>query len=38
MFRSFLAVYMKLSVYQPYREKCYILEKPLDMDYVLSLF
>ena len=29
--------YMKLSVYQPYREKCYILEKPLDMDYVLSL-
>ncbi len=30
--------YMKLSVYQPYREKCYILEKPLDMDYVLSLF
>lgn len=30
--------YMKLSVFQPYREKCYVLKNPLDMDYVLSLF
>ena len=30
--------YMKLSVFQPYREKCYVLKNPMDMDYVLSLF